>query len=95
MAKQEDREKALELALTQIHKQFGEGSVMKLGQEGNLLAVETIPHRRSHSRHRSGRWWGSPRAHHRTLRSGELRQDYPGPPHTGQRTAYGRYRSFH
>lgn len=43
MAKQDDRGKALELALTQIHKQFGEGSVMKLGQEGNLLAVEAIP----------------------------------------------------
>ncbi|MFH0826490.1 MAG: recombinase RecA [Candidatus Omnitrophota bacterium] len=37
-----DREKALELALTQIEKQFGKGSIMKLG--GQIKAdVETIP----------------------------------------------------
>ncbi len=43
MAKQDDREKALELALSQIHKQFGEGAVMRLGQEPSLLSVEVIP----------------------------------------------------
>ena len=37
-----DRQKALELALTQIEKQFGKGSIMKLG--GHIKAdVETIP----------------------------------------------------
>lgn len=37
-----DRQKALELALTQIEKQFGKGSIMKLG--GQIKAdVETIP----------------------------------------------------
>jgi recombination protein RecA len=37
-----DRQKALELALTQIEKQFGKGSIMKLG--GQVKAdVETIP----------------------------------------------------
>jgi recombination protein RecA len=37
-----DRNKALELALTQIEKQFGKGSIMKLGGE-TKLHVESIP----------------------------------------------------
>jgi len=37
-----DRQKALELALSQIEKQFGKGSIMKLGSEVKV-DVETIP----------------------------------------------------
>lgn len=37
-----NREKALELALAQIEKQFGKGSIMKLGQEVKV-DVESIP----------------------------------------------------
>lgn len=37
-----ERQKALELALTQIEKQFGKGSIMKLGQ-GVKADVEAIP----------------------------------------------------
>src|SRR5512135_1558552 len=37
-----DREKALETALVQIERQFGKGSVMRLGQEGHV-PVEVIP----------------------------------------------------
>ena len=37
-----DRQKALELALSQIEKQFGKGSIMKLGGEARVH-VETIP----------------------------------------------------
>ncbi|HLD82683.1 MAG TPA: DNA recombination/repair protein RecA, partial [Candidatus Omnitrophota bacterium] len=37
-----ERQKALELALIQIEKQFGKGSIMKLGQEVKA-DVETIP----------------------------------------------------
>ena len=40
--KPEDKLKALETALTQIMKQFGEGAVMRLGQN-NTLQVESIP----------------------------------------------------
>ena len=40
--KPEDKLKALETALTQIKKQFGEGAVMRLGQN-NTLQVEAIP----------------------------------------------------
>ncbi|MGH3432968.1 MAG: recombinase RecA, partial [Thermocrispum sp.] len=37
-----DREKALELALAQVEKQYGKGSVMRLGEEGRA-PVEVIP----------------------------------------------------
>ncbi len=39
----DDKQKALEAALSQIEKQFGKGSVMKLGDSGNGMNVETIP----------------------------------------------------
>jgi len=38
-----EKEKALELAIQQIEKQFGRGSVMKLGEASAQLAVEVIP----------------------------------------------------
>lgn len=37
-----DREKSLELALAQIEKQFGKGSIMKLGEHSHV-AVDVIP----------------------------------------------------
>ena len=37
-----DKDKALELALTQIEKQFGKGSIMKLGQAESLKGVDVI-----------------------------------------------------
>src|SRR5215212_7848022 len=37
-----EQNKALELALGQIEKQFGKGSVMKMGEKGNM-AVEAVP----------------------------------------------------
>jgi recombination protein RecA len=42
MAPAPDRDKALELALAQIDKQFGKGSVMRLGEEGRA-PIEVIP----------------------------------------------------
>ncbi|MGH3973166.1 MAG: recombinase RecA [Pseudonocardiaceae bacterium] len=42
MAPAPDREKALEIALAQIDKQYGKGSVMRLGEEGRA-PVEVIP----------------------------------------------------
>ena len=39
---QGERTKALELALAHIEKQFGKGSIMKLGQETHVM-VESIP----------------------------------------------------
>jgi RecA/RadA recombinase len=34
-----EKEKALELAITQIRKQYGEGSIMRLGELSARLAV--------------------------------------------------------
>ena len=42
MAVNNDKKKALDLALSQIEKQFGKGSVMRLG-EGAKLNLEVIP----------------------------------------------------
>ncbi|MEG0291421.1 MAG: recombinase RecA [Anaerovoracaceae bacterium] len=37
-----DKDKALEAALAQIHKQFGQGSIMKLGDEDMKMNIEAI-----------------------------------------------------
>ncbi len=42
MGANDDREKALDLALSQIEKQFGKGSIMKLGQAEALKNIEVI-----------------------------------------------------
>src|SRR5699024_2762677 len=39
----EEKQKALEAALSQIEKQYGKGSVMKLGEPGAHMQVETVP----------------------------------------------------
>ena len=38
-----EKEKALDLALSQIERQVGKGSIMRLGEASQHLAVETIP----------------------------------------------------
>src|SRR5246127_4708611 len=40
-----DREKmkAVEIAFSQIEKQFGKGSIMRLGQKGAIQPIESIP----------------------------------------------------
>ncbi len=38
-----DKSKALEAALSQIDRAFGKGSVMKLGKEGKVVEVESVP----------------------------------------------------
>ncbi len=38
-----EKEKALELALGQIEKQFGKGAIMKLGDEASTVAVGAVP----------------------------------------------------
>jgi recombination protein RecA len=40
---QSDKGKALDLALAQIEKQFGQGSIMKLGDESAVVPVQVIP----------------------------------------------------
>ena len=38
-----EKAKAIELAVGQIEKQFGKGSIMRLGSEGSIVPVEAIP----------------------------------------------------
>src|SRR6187200_284926 len=38
-----ERAKAVELAVGQIEKQFGKGSIMRLGQKGAIQPIEAIP----------------------------------------------------
>ncbi len=45
----QEREKALELALAAIDKQFGKGSVMRMGEKGSM-AIEAVPDRGSCAR---------------------------------------------
>ncbi len=40
---QKERNKALEMAVGQIEKQFGKGSIMRLGQKGGVTPIEVIP----------------------------------------------------
>ena len=37
-----DKEKALETALAQIERNFGKGSIMKLGQENPVMDIEAV-----------------------------------------------------
>jgi recombination protein RecA len=42
-AQQEDRKKALGLAVSQIEKSFGKGAIMKMGADGAKVKVDAIP----------------------------------------------------
>ena len=39
----EDRTKSLDLTLAQIEKQFGQGSIMRLGGASKVVPIEVIP----------------------------------------------------
>src|ERR1044072_4137717 len=38
-----EKQKAVDLAFQQIEKQFGKGSIMRLGQKGAIQIIEAIP----------------------------------------------------
>ena len=38
-----ERDKNLEMAMTQIERQFGKGAIMRLGDEGAIRFVRAIP----------------------------------------------------
>jgi recombination protein RecA len=40
-----DKTKALDAALSQIERNFGKGSIMRLGKNNKSMDVETIPSR--------------------------------------------------
>jgi len=43
MALEASKQKAIDLAMAQIEKQFGKGSIMKLGEQAAKMNVEVIP----------------------------------------------------
>ena len=43
MSEDQNKKRAIDMALTQIERQFGKGSIMKLGGEGSIVPVEVIP----------------------------------------------------
>jgi len=43
MAKESEKERSVDLAISQIEKQFGKGSIVKMGQQGALVDVAVIP----------------------------------------------------
>ena len=42
MAMESEREKSVDLAITQIEKQYGRGSIMKMGQDGAVIDIPVI-----------------------------------------------------
>ncbi len=67
------RQAALQGALTQIERQFGKGSVMRMGDPGARVAVDAIPDGRAVAGHRPGHRRGPAGKDHRDLRPGVLR----------------------
>jgi recombination protein RecA len=43
MTMDKDKERALEMALAQIEKNFGKGSIMRLGEAGDRMTIDVIP----------------------------------------------------
>ena len=41
--KSDNKEKALDTALTQIERAFGKGAIMRMGEDGGPAAIEAIP----------------------------------------------------
>ena len=76
-----ERERALEMALAQIERSFGKGSIMRLGEASRPDGRRGHPDRRHRARPGAGRRRHSPRAGDRDLRSGVVGQDDAGPAH--------------
>ena len=73
---EENRKKALAAALGQIEKQFGKGSVMRLGDAGANYDVEVSVHRLARARHRARHRRLAARPRRRDLRSGIFGQNH-------------------
>ena len=72
----DNRKKALAAALGQIEKQFGKGSVMRLGDASRHLRRRSRLHRLARPRHRARHRRPAARPRRRDLRAGVLRQDH-------------------
>ena len=64
---------ALKAALTQIERQFGQGSLMRLGDDAASVAVSVVPDRSALARPRARSGRRPARSHRRDLRPRVLR----------------------
>ena len=70
---EKDRARALEAALGQIEKQFGKGSILRLGSKDAIVPVSVISTGSISLDSRFGRGRSSARPHLRDFRSGIFR----------------------
>ena len=71
----DERGKAIDLAVSQIEKQFGKGSIMRLGSKEAIVPISVIPRARSRS---TRRWaWAGFRAGAWSRSSGRNRRAKP------------------
>ena len=75
-----DRSKAIEMALIQIEKQFGKGSIMRLGSTSPISDVSVVPTGSLELDSALGVGGFPQGTCGRGLRSRCFRQDYPLPP---------------
>ena len=73
-----NRERAIDLAVSQIEKQFGKGAIMKLGEDALVRDVAVALDRLARARHRARRRRHAARARRRDLRTGVVGQDDAG-----------------
>ena len=71
----DEKKKMLEAAIAQIEKQYGKGSIMRLGTESVLVPVSVIPTGSISLDARAGRGRSAARPRDRNLRPGIGRQD--------------------
>ncbi len=68
-----DKQKALDSALAQIERQFGKGSIMRLGAENAVQQIESTSTGSLGARYCTGHWRSAQRSDHRDLWPGKLR----------------------
>jgi recombination protein RecA len=71
-----DKQKALDSALAQIERQFGKGSIMKLGGDNRRAGYRGDLDRLARARHRAGHRRAAQGPDHRDLRARKLGQDH-------------------
>ena len=96
MAVNPEKEKAIELAMGAVERQFGKGSIMRLGKDEPLDPRRPGHLHRLHlARHRARRRRRAPGPHRRDLRPGVLRQDDALPPRRRRGPEEGRRLRLH
>lgn len=71
----EERKKALSVALANIEKQFGKGAIMRMADGAEVEDIETVSTGSLGLDLALGVGGPAPRAHHRSVRPGVIRQD--------------------